>query len=69
MTREHNSDNYTQACRTPTASGRRPTSPWTAMLGRILSVATRFPLSETAASHKAVEAGGKVGTVVVEPQR
>ena len=42
---------------------------WTAMPGRILSVAARFPLYETAAAHKAVEAGGKVGTVVVEPQR
>jgi NADPH2:quinone reductase len=42
---------------------------WTATPGRILSVAARFPLFETAAAHKAVEAGGKVGTVVVEPQR
>ena len=42
---------------------------WTAMPGRILSVAARFPLYKTAAAHKAVEAGGKVGTVVVEPQR
>jgi len=41
---------------------------WTASPGRILSVATRFPLYQTAAAHKAVEAGGKVGTVVVEPQ-
>ena len=39
------------------------------MPGRILSVATRFPLYKTAAAHKAVEDGGKVGTVVVEPQR
>ena len=37
--------------------------------GRILSVAARFPLYKTAAAHEAVEAGGKVGTVVVEPQR
>ena len=42
---------------------------WTATPGRILSVAARFPLYKTAAAHKAVEAGGKVGTVVVEPQR
>jgi len=42
---------------------------WTAVPGRILSVAARFTLYETAAAHKAVEAGGKVGTVVVEPQR
>ena len=41
---------------------------WTATQGRILSVAARFPLYQTAAAHKAVEAGGKVGTVVVEPQ-
>jgi NADPH:quinone reductase len=33
--------------------------------GRILSVAGEFPLYETAAAHRAVEAGGKVGTVVV----
>jgi len=36
---------------------------------RLLSVAERFPLAETAAAHEAVERGGKVGTVVVEPQR
>jgi NADPH:quinone reductase len=42
---------------------------WTAAPGRILSVAARFSLYETAAAHKTVEAGGKVGTVVVEPQR
>ncbi len=37
--------------------------------GRILSVAGRFPLFETAAAHKVVERGGKVGTVILEPQR
>ena len=42
---------------------------WTATPGRILSVAARFALYETAAAHKTVEAGGKVGTVIVEPQR
>ena len=42
---------------------------WTATPGRILSVAARFPLYETAAAHRAVERGGKVGTVVVEPRR
>ena len=41
---------------------------WTTTAGRILSVAARFPLHQTAAAHKAVERGGKVGTVVVEPQ-
>ena len=42
---------------------------WTATPGRILSVAARFALYETAGAHKTVEAGGKVGTVIVEPQR
>jgi NADPH2:quinone reductase len=42
---------------------------WTATPGRILSVAARFPLYETATAHKTVEAGGKIGTVIVEPQR
>jgi NADPH:quinone reductase len=32
---------------------------------RMLSVAARFPLEQCAAAHEAVEAGGKVGTVVV----
>jgi NADPH2:quinone reductase len=41
---------------------------WTATPGRILSVAARFSLYETVAAHQAVERGGKVGTVVVEPQ-
>jgi NADPH2:quinone reductase len=34
--------------------------------GRILSVAGRFPLYQTATAHLSVEEGGKVGTVVVE---
>jgi len=42
---------------------------WSATGERLLSVAARFPLAETAAAHRAVERGGKVGTVVVEPQR
>src|SRR3954447_10499624 len=42
---------------------------WSSTPGRILSVAARFPLSETGAALNAIEAGGKVGTVVVEPQR
>jgi len=42
---------------------------WTATPSRILSVAARFPLYQIAAAHQTVEAGGKVGTVVVEPQR
>lgn len=33
--------------------------------GRVLSVAGEFPLHETAAAHLSVEAGGKVGTVVI----
>src|ERR1700752_974159 len=40
---------------------------WTATPGRIMSGAARSPLYETAAAHKTVEAGGKVGTVIVEP--
>ena len=40
-----------------------------AMPGRVLSVATRFPLYETASAHLAVERGDKVGTVVVECAR
>src|SRR3984893_16551966 len=42
---------------------------WTAAPARSLSVAARFPLYEPAAAHKEVERGGKVGTVIVEPQR
>ncbi len=34
---------------------------------RILTVAARFTLPETAHAHELVEAGGKLGTVVVEP--
>jgi NADPH2:quinone reductase len=41
---------------------------WTATPGCTLSVASRFPLYETAAAHNTVEAGGKVGTVIVEPR-
>jgi NADPH:quinone reductase len=41
---------------------------WTRSPGRILSVAGRFPLYETAAAHREVEKGDKVGTVIVEPQ-
>jgi NADPH:quinone reductase len=37
--------------------------------GRILSVAARFPLYDTAAAHLAVEAGDKIGTVVVDCAR
>jgi NADPH2:quinone reductase len=33
--------------------------------GRLLSVAGEFPLYETTAAHLSVEAGGKIGTVVV----
>ena len=33
--------------------------------GRILSVAAEFPLYQTASAHGSVEAGGKLGTVVV----
>ena len=40
---------------------------WIAGPDRILSVAGKFPLADCAGAHEAVEAGGKVGTVVVEP--
>jgi len=39
---------------------------WIATGRRSLSVAGRFPLEECAAAHEAVEAGDKVGTVVLE---
>jgi len=39
---------------------------WTRSPGRILSVAARFPLDQTAAAHQEVERGGKIGTVIVE---
>ncbi len=42
---------------------------WLLGPARILSVAARFPLAETAAAHEAVERRGKVGTVIVEPER
>jgi len=37
-----------------------------AVPGRMLSVAAKLPLAETALAHETVEGGGKVGTVVVE---
>jgi NADPH:quinone reductase-like Zn-dependent oxidoreductase len=36
---------------------------------RVLSVAARFPLYETAAAHQAVERGDKIGTVVIDCKR
>jgi NADPH2:quinone reductase len=48
---------------------QRDISRWLATGERLLSVAGRFPLFETARAHEAVEAGGKRGTVVVEPER
>ncbi|HUB13541.1 MAG TPA: NADPH:quinone reductase [Acetobacteraceae bacterium] len=57
---------------TPLAARQRAQSDiahWIATGQRVLSVAARFPLRETAAAHEAVEAGGKVGTVVVECAR
>jgi NADPH2:quinone reductase len=57
---------------TPQAARKRAQadiSAWVAGGRRLHSVAARFPLAETAAAHRAVEQGGKVGTVVVEPQR
>jgi len=57
---------------TPHAARQRAQSDiarWIATGPRLLSVAARFPLRETAAAHRAVEQGGKVGTVVVECAR
>jgi NADPH:quinone reductase len=54
----------------PHEARRRAQADITAWIGsgeRMLSVAGRFPLKDCAAAHEAVEAGGKVGTVVVEP--
>jgi len=42
---------------------------WVAVPGRMLSVAGRYPLAQTAAAHQAVERGGKIGTMVVETAR
>ncbi len=42
-------------------------SRWIATGERILAVAARFPLEDTAGAHEAVERGDKAGTVVVEP--
>jgi NADPH2:quinone reductase len=56
----------------PVADRTRAQDDMTAFIqtpGRILSVANRFPLYEIAAAHECVEAGGKVGTVVVECQK
>jgi NADPH2:quinone reductase len=42
---------------------------WIASGQRVLSVAARFPLYETAAAHQAVERGDKIGTVVIDCKR
>ena len=55
---------------TPHAARKRAQSDiaqWIAGGQRVLSVAARFPLYETAAAHEAVERGDKIGTVVVHP--
>ena len=52
----------------PHAARKRAQQDMTAFIrtpGRVLSVAGTFALYETAAAHLSVEAGGKVGTVVV----
>jgi NADPH2:quinone reductase len=43
-------------------------SRWLGVSDCILSVASRFSLSATAAAHAAVERGGKTGTVIVDTQ-
>jgi len=40
---------------------------WLAEGGAMHTVAATFPLARTAAAHKFVESGSKLGTVVVEP--
>jgi NADPH2:quinone reductase len=40
---------------------------WLTEAQRIHTVAATFPLADTAAAHRFVEAGGKLGTVVVDP--
>ena len=50
------------------SSSSRPSIAASASPDHILSVAARFPLCEAAAAQKEVERGGKVGTVIVEPQ-
>lgn len=55
---------------TPHEARRRAQSDITSWLTsgrRMLSLAARFALSDTAAAHELVEQGGKAGTVVVEP--
>jgi NADPH2:quinone reductase len=42
---------------------------WITSGPRVLSVAAQFPLEDTAAAHETVEAGGKVGTVVIDCAR
>jgi hypothetical protein len=51
----------------PASESLRRTNPRDS--GERLALAARFPLYETAAAHKEVERGGKIGTVIVEPQR
>jgi NADPH2:quinone reductase len=57
---------------TPHAARKRAQSyiaQWIAGGQRVLSVAARFPLYETAAAHQAVERGDKIGTVVIDCAR
>jgi NADPH2:quinone reductase len=51
------------------AAGQADISKWLAAGTRIHPIAARFPLSETAQAHLAVEKGDKLGTVVVECAR
>ena len=55
------------ACRPQACANRH--GPFHRHSWRILSVDGMFPLYETAAAHLSVEQGGKIGTVVVEPQK
>jgi NADPH2:quinone reductase len=48
---------------------QRDITQWIATGPRMLSVAARFPLDQTAAAHERVERGDKVGTVVIDCAR
>ena len=48
-------------------AARADIATWLAAGPRMHTVAARFPLAETGAAHQFVEAGGKLGTVIVEP--
>lgn len=50
-------------------AARADIATWLAEARRIHPIAATFPLAETTAAHEFVEAGSKLGTVIVEPDR